>query len=221
MSAGSSTVSLRNVLEDFVSNTISVGLIVAAALAAIWFIVHAVLTNPFSIDTTEEVRDVLVGTIQAESTLITASQDITANVAIDKTEKFLIVPIGETSLVYAAVGESQAGIDLEKIEVLDFDAKKRTVKLLLPPANIDINLNVERSETLANYRQWFGHKAGATIYEEAQQEAYAEMWHKACSQDILNAAVHNAEVQVRTILKKVGFKQVEFKVSDSTACPAK
>jgi hypothetical protein len=74
---------------------------------------------------------------------------------------------------------------------------------------------------LANYRQWFGPKAGLELYEQAERDALAEIRQEACANHILDVASHNAEAQIRTILEKAQFTTIQIQsvpVPDNT-CP--
>ncbi len=200
---------------DFLTKRIViVGAVLVALLLSLTFFVKSI-PSPFAITSTTEIQSLLLGSIQAESLLTTASQDVTANVKINKVATALGVPIGSTNLVYSAVGKATAGLPLHDIEVVAFDQAMRTVALRLPAVELDVSLNPERSETLANYRSWFGPKAGADIYEEAQRQAYGIMSHKACDGKILQAATRSAEAEIRTILTKAGFEQVTFETTAS------
>ena len=218
MSAFNGAVKMMGSLTDFLTGqVVKLGAIAIGLLLALAFLLHSI-PSPFSITTTKEIQDILLGSIQAESLLTTASQDISANITIDQVAKFLKIPTGTTNLVYAAVGKANAGIDIQNVEVVAFDQEARSVILHLPAAKMAVSLNPERSEILASYRNWFGPKAGAEIYEDAQRQAYAAMNSKACANDILKVATHNAEVEIRTILTKVGFDEVEFETTSAT-CP--
>jgi hypothetical protein len=192
-------------------------LILMGFLVWLWFSVSSWFSGAFATTTETSLRDLLIGSIQAESMLDTATQDVTANISIDQVSHFLKVPTGETNLVYAAVGEVHAGIDIHNIVIIPSVEKDGPVTLRLPqPAISSVQLNPERSEILANYRTWFGPKAGVDIYEEAQREAYAAMKSKACTDHILDAATHNAKVQIKEILEKAGISQVQFEDSPVT-----
>jgi hypothetical protein len=213
------TKTMGNLSDHITGQMVKLGAIAIGLILAIALLFQALPSiSPFTITTTTEVQNLLLGRVQAESLLTTASQDINANVTIDQVAKVLRIPIGTTNLVYAAVGKATAGIDMRKVEVVAFDQGTRSVALHLPAAQMSISLNPERSETLANYRNWFGPKAGAKIYEDAQRQAYAAMSSKACDNAILDAATHNAEVEIRTILTKVGFQQVTFETTPAS-CP--
>lgn len=192
-------------------------LILLGVMVWLWFSITSLFSGWFVTTTETTLRDLLIGSIQAESMLDTATQDVTANISIDQVSHFLKVPSGTTNLVYAAVGKVHAGIDIHNIEIISSKEKEGAATLILPQPTISsVQLNPERSEIIANYRTWFGPKAGAEIYEEAQREAYAVMKSKACTDHILDAATHNAKVQVQEILVKAGVTQVKFEDSPAT-----
>ena len=218
MSVFGGGVTTARTVKDRLSKSVAwVAAIAVTIFASVWLALHYGGGD----NATIKVRDLLVGSIQAESFLATASQNVTANVVIDDVAKFWRIPIGKTNMVYAAVGQARAGIDIKEIEVLDVDTGMGRAKIKLPEVIVSINLNVERSATLANYRNWFGPKAGAEVYEQAQRQAQAAMRGNACSSGIVKTAAQNAEVQIETILAKVGLEQVAFVVEQSSAasCP--
>lgn len=218
MSVFGGVVTTARTVKDRLSKSVAwVAAIAVTIFASVWLAFHYGGGD----NATIKVRDLLVGSIQAESFLATASQNVTANVVIDDVAKFWRIPIGKTNMVYAAVGQARAGIDIKEIEVLDVDTGMGRAKIKLPEVIVSINLNVERSATLANYRNWFGPKAGAEVYEQAQRQAQAAMRGNACSSGIVKTAAQNAEVQIEAILAKVGLKQVAFVVEQTSAasCP--
>ncbi|PLZ97275.1 hypothetical protein CEN50_15680 [Fischerella thermalis CCMEE 5268] len=69
------------------------------------------------------------------------------------------VPIGNTNLVYEGVGTIRAGIDLKQLKVVKLDNTQHFIHVSLPSPYInEVDLNVNRSSILANYRNWFGDK---------------------------------------------------------------
>ncbi|MEO1297753.1 MAG: hypothetical protein AAFW75_18625, partial [Cyanobacteria bacterium J06636_16] len=56
--------------------------------------------------------------------------------------------------VFNKIDSLKADIDIDDLEVLAVDANTRSATLRLPPATVSVNLNVARSESLANYRKW-------------------------------------------------------------------
>lgn len=207
------------VAERLMDKTIRLGILLIGVLAALWLVLNSISSfsfSPVNVTTTTEIRNILLGNIQAESLLVTASQTVDANVAVQKVARIIGIPVGGTNLVYAAVGKANTGINIHDVEVVDFDQKARTVKLNMPPVELSISFDPEHSETLANYRNWFGPKAGAAIYEQAQREAYAVMKSKVCSSPLMEAAIQNAEYELEAILTKVGFQTIEFQVAPPT-----
>jgi hypothetical protein len=74
---------------------------------------------------------------------------------------------------------------------------------------------------LAHYREWFGEKAGAAIYEEAQRQAQSHIKAQACANHILEVASNNAKQQFKDILAKVQFENAVIHIQQPTndACP--
>lgn len=200
-----------------------VGLTVVTLLVVIWFLFQS-LFNPLSgANTKTKILDLITGSVQATDVYNTATMKVSANVSIEKVAKVLKIPRGKTKLVYGAIGQVQAGLHAQDIEVKELDIANRTVELLFPVINItDVHIDTKESEILANYRNWFGPKAGVDIYDQAQKEAVRVMTEKACTDEILAAAQHNARAQVTNLLTEVGFEHVtiDFVEVDKTSCPA-
>jgi hypothetical protein len=183
-----------------------------AVLLVIWLSMTMLTSSAFRSLTEAEVRNLLVSGAQNASELTSATTTIKATVVLKQTAKALGFAIGETNLVYEGVGVVRAGISLDALQIESFNLNQHKIQLLLPsPQIVDISLDVDRSSTLANYRRWFGAKAGAELYEAAQQKAIAEIKTQACSNQILEVASQNTEQIVEKILSKAGFETIQVK----------
>lgn len=202
-----------------------VGLGAAIAIALLtWFSVSSLASHAFRVTTEAEVRNLIVGGVQDVSELTSATTTIKATVVIKQAARALGIPIGETNLVYEGIGTVRAGISLDRLKVESLNVNQRQIQLLLPaPHIIDISLDVNRSSTLANYRRWFGPKAGAELYAAAQQKAIAEISNQACSNQVLEVASQNTQHIVAEILAKAGFEPTQIKIQTSqvVACAKK
>ncbi|PSB19014.1 DUF4230 domain-containing protein [Phormidesmis priestleyi ULC007] len=196
-----------------------IGLIGVSALVAImvlWF----VFAKPVSIDKTW-VRNLIFSGVQDASEFVTATVDGKVAVTLEETTKKLkYFPVGKTHLVYEGVGKVQAGLDLTKLEVLEFDSSQHSIRISLPAAHIvAVNLDLDRSSTLASYREYFGAKAGAEEYEKVQRQAIDVIRKEACESKILKAASNNATQQLEVILTKAGFEKIKIDTRfDSPKC---
>lgn len=207
--------SLKQTLKGTVNR--AVDKVIWIGLAAIATVLIAVAgfnfftTHALSITTTNQVKDIIVGGVQNASDFTTATTKSKATIVTKQDKKVFGIPVGDTNLVYEGVGTIRAGIDLTKLEVLELDVPQRRIHIQLPPPYInEVSLKVDESSILANYRNWFGPKAGAELYEQAQKEARAKIKEEACANDILKAANSTAEQSINTILAKAGFKEIQI-----------
>lgn len=201
-----------------------IGAIVGAITAALLLVygVNYFTHHAYTITTAEQVTTLLMGSVENAHDFITATNDGKATVTINKEAKMLGIPIGDSNLVYEGVGKVRAGIDLEKVQVKSIDAERHSIHVILPAPHIsDVSLNVDRSSTLANYRNWFGSQAGPELYDQAQRKAIAQIREEACANNILNVASHNAEEWIRSMMSKAAFQsiQVERESVPSGTCP--
>jgi hypothetical protein len=192
-------------------NRIIVSIVAIAVLAVLWIGYH--FLNPaaiYQVQTTTDVRNLIVSTVQADAQLTTAKTTVKATVVVRRDDKILNLPVGQTNLVYEGVGTVRAGLDFTKLDVVALDLEQHRVKISLPaPSIADVSLDLDRSSTLASYRNWFGAKAGVEIYETAQRQAIAKIKQEACANGILDVANGNAKQLIQGILTNVGFEAVE------------
>lgn len=211
---GAANIAAKNVIASIVG--------AIAAISIIYYGFHYITHHAYTVTTKDQVTTLLVSGVHSASEFTTATTDGKATVSIDESAKLLGIPLGKTSLVYEGVARVQAGINLEDLEVKKLNPDQRSIEIALPAPHIQsVNFNVNRSSTLANYRKWFGPKAGPELYEKAQRKAIAEIREEACANDILSVASQNAENQLRTILTKAQFKTIEIKSESVKAgtCP--
>ncbi len=176
---------------------------------ALWIGLHSLL-SPFHFTTEAQVRNLIVSSVQDATELTSATTTIKATVVLHQTIQALGIPLGDTNLVYEGVGTVRAGIALDALQVQALDPAQRRIEVQLPPPQIQaVSLDVDRSTTLANYRRWFGPKAGADLYEAAQRQAIAEIRQQACTSSLLTAASHNTASLIAAILTKAGFTKIQ------------
>jgi len=182
-------------------------------LLALWFGWHS-LFHPFGLTTEAAVRNLIVSGVQNANELTTATSTIKATVVLRQVTTALNLPVGNTNLVYEGVGQVRAGISLTDLQIQKLNSSDRQIEISLPtPRILDVSLDLDRSSTLANYRHWLGAKAGAELYEVAQQKAIAEIREQAETNHILDIANHNAEQILSDILSKAGFQTIQVNQS--------
>lgn len=221
-SFGSLKQSILEKFIDLVKRYVGWKIIAISVVAALGIGGNFLVTYGFTRETTSEIRNLIVSGVHNQTELTTASTNVTATIVIQESTKFLRFPTGEIDLVYEGVGTVRSDLDLSQLKVMDLDSEHHSVHILLPPPTIsDVNLDVSRSSILADYRKWFGAKAGASIYEEAQRQAIAKMKQQACANGILKAANANAAQLVKGLLSEVNFENVVVKTQEPStdSCP--
>ena len=215
-------------ITSFVADkAISTGIAVIAVLLALSLSFNYLSSHFWAPKTTIDVRNIIISGVKNVHELTTATMDIKESVVMDKEAQFFGIPVGNTHLVYEGVGRVQAGLNLDKLQVIGEVSDKsnknqKPIQLLLPaPAITAVDLDVNHSSTLANYSEWFGEKAGVDLYAKAQQKAIDLIRAEACANQILDAANNNAAIIIQDILTKVGVENFEIKTQTSAAnsCP--
>lgn len=216
---------LRSTIQGIASkaadNIILVGLVGLLIILLGWFGLSYFNAHAYTVKTTADVRNLIVSGVHNVSELTTASTDSKATVVVNQEKQIFGIPVGDTNLVYEGVGTIRAGIDIANLEVTNLDVPQHLIEIKLPSPYIsEVNLKVEKSSTLAGYRHWFGDKAGAELYEVAQNRAISKIKQEACANHILEAASGNAKNLIENILTQAGFENIKINVepANKQAC---
>lgn len=176
-----------------------------------------------STQTTQEVRNLIISGLKDSSDLTTVYMSTKATVVTNQAQKLAGIALGDTNLVYEGVGTVRAGIDIGQLEAKTVDLEHHKIHILLPPPHItETTLDVNRSNILAHYRNWFGPNTELELQENAQREALRKIQAEACENHILETANTNAQHLVEKILATSGYQeiQVEIQSPQADSCPA-
>lgn len=159
--------------------------------------------------TKSEVVSVIIGGIKDKSELTTASLTTKTTVKTSLQRKLLNKSLGDSNLVYEAVGKVEAALDISKLEVKEVDTKSSKVYIILPPPQFtNIALDISNSHIVDQYKRWIAPDAGAELEDNAQKTALYQIATEACNKQLLETANKNSKQIVENILMKVGYKQV-------------
>ena len=159
--------------------------------------------------TKSEVVSVIIGGIKDKSELTTASLTTKTTVKTSLQTKLLNKILGDSNLVYEAVGKVEAALDISKLEVKEVDTKSGKVYIILPPPQFtNIALDISNSHIVDKYTRWIAPDAGAELEDNAQKTALRQIAAEACNKQLLETANKNSKQIVENILMKVGYKQV-------------
>lgn len=171
--------------------------------------------------TTTEVQNLIIGGIQSQDTLTTAGVTNKATIKVSRDRKLGRFNIGETNLIYEAVGQVEAGIDFNQIEVKNIDDRDKSVTIVLPtPKLSNVYLDIHQSGVIDSYKKGLGKNVERELQDEAQQEALRMIRVEACAGNILEASLEQAKEIVTTILSKAGFQKITILVKpiESNGC---
>ncbi|MEB3282112.1 MAG: DUF4230 domain-containing protein [Lyngbya sp.] len=158
---------------------------------------------------TVEVRNLVVGGLQDRQELTTVSMSTKATVHTSQDKKISRLPLGNTHVVYEAIGEVQAGINIQDLKVKNPDSKTGQIEVLLPPPHLtNAFLNINDSQVVVKYRKWLGPSVESELQDEAQKEALRIIKEEACSGKILEKANRNAQMIVEDLLTKANYKNI-------------
>ena len=171
--------------------------------------------------TTTEIQNLIIGGIQSKDTLTTAKVTNKATIKVSRDRKLGRFNIGETNLIYEAVGQVEAGIDFNQIEVKNIDDRDKSVTIVLPaPKLSNIYLDIHQSGVIDSYKKGLGKNVERELQDEAQQEALRMIKVEACAGNILEASLEQAKEIVTNILSKAGFQEITIlvKTTKSNGC---
>jgi Protein of unknown function (DUF4230) len=117
---------------------------------------------------------------------------------------------GEKVLL-VAVGEVEAGVDLDELGPKDVRVTGDTVYVNLPTARIlDSSLDEDKTRLYDRDRGVLKIRGNDDLIEEARREAEHRMVEAARENGILAKAQDNAEASIRTLITSLGYDEVRF-----------
>lgn len=183
-----------------------------------WWLLVAALTAavgtwwPAPPDRPEAV--VLVGRVQELALLETAVVPLTTTVHGGRGEGWMRVAAGE-DLLFQAVGEARAGMDLAELGPDDIWRDGNGVLWVrLPEARVlGVTLDEERSQVLVRQQGWFG-RADRDLESQARRAALRQLEAQAEVLGLESVAQGQAERVVRDLLASAGETDVRFVVEE-------
>jgi len=114
-------------------------------------------------------------------------------------------------LLLVAVGEVEAGVDLDELGPEDVRVVGETVIIDLPDARIlNSSLNEDQTKLYDRDRGLFKVRGNDDLIEEARRDAEDRMVEAARDNDILDKAQDNAETSISTLVTSLGYDEVQF-----------
>lgn len=163
--------------------------------------------------TTTEIRNIVITGLKDMNELTSVNMSSKATIKSSEEQKISRFTIGDTNVIYEAVGQVQAGIDISKLVAKSVDSREHRIHIQLPPSHIsDVSLDVSSSHVIASYKNWFGPNTERQLLEKAEKQALTQIEANACAGDILQKANKNAKKLVEDILKVAEYENITIDV---------
>lgn len=164
---------------------------------------------------TEPDEPAVVQGIQRLNELATVKYTTQVIVTEKENTKILRQPLPEfltgEKVLLVAVGEVEAGVDLDELGPEDVRVKGDTVYIDLPEARIlDSSLDEDKTRLYDRDRGLFKIRGNDELIEEARRDAEDRMVEAARENDILDKARDNAEASISTLITSLGYDEVRF-----------
>ena len=164
---------------------------------------------------TEPDEPAVVQGIQRLNELATVKYTTQVIVTEKENTKILRQPLPEfltgEKVLLVAVGEVEAGVDLDELGPEDVRVKGDTVYIDLPEARIlDSSLDEDKTRLFDRDRGLFKIRGNDELIEEASRDAEDRMVEAARENDLLDKARDNSEASISTLITSLGYDEVRF-----------
>ncbi len=160
--------------------------------------------------------EAVVQGIQRLNELATVKYTTQVIVTEEQNPRILQQPLPEfltgEKVLLMAVGEVQAGIDLEELGQRDVQVEGQRVTIDLPQARIlDSSLDEDKTKLYDRDRGLLRIRGNDALLEEARRDAEDRMVEAARQNGIVEQAQNNAEESLRAFVTSLGYEDVVFK----------
>lgn len=183
-----------------ISLTLTFALVITGFLIFLFFYIK----HEFNTTRTEVTEDAMVSRVISMGKLELvkyAMKDV-----VEKKELHMILP--DSKVLFVAVGEVTACIDLTKVKRTDISQSKDTVEIALPrPEICYVKLDHQKSRVYDVSGVWFPDKT-RTMVEDVYKLAEKKMLTTATEMNLLGKARENAQLIFKPFLENVSGKKV-------------
>jgi len=153
--------------------------------------------------------------VQRLNELATVRQTVQVIVTEEENESILTQPLPEfltgEKLLLVAVGEVEAGVDLDELGDDDVRVVGKTVTIDLPDARIlGSSLDEDQTRLYDRDRGLLKLRGNDDLLEEARRDGEDRMVETAREGGIIEQAQNNAEDSIRAFATSLGYRQVVF-----------
>ncbi len=163
---------------------------------------------------TQTSESVVLG-VQRLNELATAKQVIQVIIPKEENIRILQQPLPEfltgEKILLVAVGDVEAGINLDELGEDDVRVEEKKVTIDLPEARIlGSSLDEDKTELYDRDRGLLKIRGNDTLLEDARRDAEDTMVGVARENDIIEQARNNAEDSIRVLVNSLGYEEVVF-----------
>lgn len=163
--------------------------------------------------TTTEIKNIVITGLKDMNELTSVNMSSKTTIKSSQEKKISRFTIGDTNVIYEAVGQVQAGIDISKLTATWADPEKHRIHIQLPPPYIsNVFLDVSSSHVIDSYKNWLGPDTERQLLEESEKQALEYIKAEACAGDILQKANNNAKNLVEGILRAAEYENITIDV---------
>lgn len=164
---------------------------------------------------TEPDEPAVVQGIQHLNELATVKYTTQVLVTEEENARILRQPLPEfltgEKVLLVAVGEVEAGVDLDELGPEDLRVTGDTVYINLPQARmLDSSLDEDKTRLYDRDRGLFKIRGNDELIEEARRDAEDRMVEAARENDILDKAQDNAKTCISTLITSLGYDEVRL-----------
>jgi hypothetical protein len=175
--------------------------------------------QPPGTNTTIEVRTVILERLRTLKELHTAVATLQAIVTDTQSSSLFGVGMGTNKVIYIAVGEVRAGVNLSKLGEQDITVHGKSVRIALSdPEILDAKIDVNQSGLYDVRCSTLFCPERYSMQDEVQRKALVAIVEAAKSTALLETAREQAKQSITSLLKLMGFEviSIEFDSSNST-----
>lgn len=157
-------------------------------------------------------KTVILERLHLAGELTTAIASVQTIVKSSEAREMLRLQVGSTEILYVAVGEVHAGINLMELEDTALEMVGQKAMITLPQARIlDSKIDVDRSYVFDVKRSLVLSPQAIHLQTAAERQALKEIQDAAVDAGLLEQARNQAQTLVRYFLESAGIPEVEFR----------
>lgn len=153
----------------------------------------------------------IIQQVQGLSQLVTVKYVLEKVVILEDPKYVSLIPIGENRIVLLAHGVVKAGVDLSLLKDGDIKISGQKITISLPRATLTDAYLVEKETQVIDQKTGLLRSFDKDLETTARRQALTDIQRTARQGDILKEADERARLQLTSLLRLLGFTEVEIK----------